>query len=122
MMATFAGTVTEIQILKSGTGLNGRPWTLYGVFAIPEGGSVPQKFTTFNNPTTQVGQKVTFEYEARKSGEYTDLRILEPKPARKGGPGPGNSGLILDRISSLEAIVRAGFDSVLAELARRGSV
>lgn len=119
-MATFAGTITEIQVLKTGTGQYGQ-WTLRAVFAIPEGGSATQKFTTLKDRAWQVGQKVTFEYEVKRDGDYTDNRILEPKSQRKGGQAPGNSGLILDRISSLEAIVRAGFDSVLAELAKTRS-
>src|SRR3990167_4242162 len=113
-MPTEQFTVESVTPIKSGTskGRDGSEgeWMLFRVVPKTPLDSGVTHFTTFNAEWKgRVGQTVQAEYEVKQNGQYTDHRLIDQKPQRRGGfpVGPG-----MDKIDSLSQ----SLDSSMAEI------
>src|SRR3990167_8890736 len=89
-MPTEQFTVESVTPIKSGTskGRDGSEgeWMLFRVTPKTPLDSGVTHFTTFNAEWKgRVGQTVQAEYEVKQNGQYTDHRLIDQKPQRRGG-------------------------------------
>lgn len=82
-MPTKTLTITGMTPITSGVGNYG-PWTLYGVDATAEDGTViPDTLKTFQE--LPIGEQITVEVEKNESEQYgTEYMLKKPKGARYG--------------------------------------
>lgn len=92
---TINGTVQTVNFLRSGTGQNGKPWTMFKVEIIPGGGdAAPVQFTTFDKKFQNlIGKVGNYEYtESQSTGRdgksYTN-RTLSYLPKEGGATSGG---------------------------------
>lgn len=102
-------TITGCDVLRSGTGSNGKDWTLYNVTANnPEGQPIAAKLRCFKN--LPVGQTIEVEIEDRSTEQYGKEYTLHYKGAsapRQQQSGEAVSGDHDARIKTLETKVAA---------------
>ena len=100
-MPTITATVDQVRTLKSGI-TDDRAWALLGVDA---GG---QTYTTFDAAWKEkIGQTVEIEYTVEPKGKFTNYRIVDPKPQKKGGLDAQRLTEIRDALREIVALLEA---------------
>jgi hypothetical protein len=109
-MSTRRLTVLETKALKSGTGANGKPWTIYDVTAVGEDGApIEEKLRSFDELHGTVEVEIE-RVEHEKYGVSYTLKLprgapgAAPAPAAGARLGPPDDEL-RNRVAALEQIV-----------------
>jgi hypothetical protein len=109
-MSTRRLTVLETKALKSGTGANGKPWTIYDVTAVGEDGApIEEKLRSFDELHGTVEVEIE-RVEHEKYGVSYTLKLprgapgAAPAPSAGARPGPQVDEL-RNRVAALEQIV-----------------
>jgi hypothetical protein len=115
MPATRKLTVVSTTVVKTGTGSNGKPWTLYDVTAVGEDGApIEEKLRSFDELEGTVEVLIERKEDAKYGVSYT-LKL----PRGSEGANPPSSGA---RLGPKVDELRARVDALEKQLAEHAAV
>jgi hypothetical protein len=118
-------TVIETSIIKSGQSSTGKPWTLYSVTAVDEGGEpIDEKLVSFDDLKGTVQVDVAKKDDPKYGVSYT-LKLAGGSPGSNPPPAGARLGPKVDgheeRIAQLETDV-AFLKEVVAQLGKTDAI